>query len=213
MRQPSRERVTCPGRRGRDCVRVVQSHTGLAHLGAKLGQLVIHQRPQLDHLVFDRCAPFPLHPELYAVLVSPHLRLGELGPEYIHQLAQRCGFPVRLYGRLSDRLYARLYGQMNGRAWLLALWKLDQGPPIVPALVTPAQAPRPLADRLGRDAQPLAGLLVGQPLPCDVPTLRPFMLSGLSDRTYGLMYGLLFGLQTDSLELGRARTHDCGNRR
>ena len=188
MRQPSRERVTCPGRRGRDCIRIVQGHTGLVHLSTKLGQLAVHQRPQLDHLAFGRCASFPLRPELRAVLVGQGLCPGELGPEHAHQLAQHHGFP----GRLSDRLYgwlnARLYSRMNGCAWLLVLRKLDQGPPVVPALVAPAQASRSLPGCFGRDAQPLAGLLIGQPFPCDAPALRPFMLSGLSDRMYGPLY-------------------------
>ncbi len=203
-RHPSRERVACLGSRGRDCIRAMQGHMGLVHLSTKLGQFVIHQHPQLNYLAFGRCAPFPFQLELCAVLVGPGLRLSKLGPEHVHQFAQRYGFP----GRLSDRLYGwlntRLHGRMNGRARLLALWKLDQGPPVIPALVTPVQASCPLPGRFGRDTQSLAGLLVGQPFSCDTPTLRPFMLSGLFDPTYGP----LSTLQTDSLKLGRARTHN-----
>ena len=184
--------MACPGRRGRDCIRAMLGCAGLVHLSTKLGQLAVHQRPQLDHLALGRRASFPLRPELRAILVGQGLRPSELGSEHAHQLAQRRGFP----GRLSDRLYgclygwlnARLYGRTNGRGRLLALRKLDQGSPVVPALVTPMQASRPLPGRLGRDAQPLAGLLVGQPFPCDAPALRPSMLSGLSDRTYGPLY-------------------------
>lgn len=106
----------------------------------KLGQLVIHQRSQLDCLALGRRAPFPLHPELRAVLVGSGLRLGELGAEHVHQLTQHHGFPGRLSDRLYGCLYARLYGRMNGCGRLLAFRKLDQGTPIVPALVAPTQA-------------------------------------------------------------------------
>lgn len=113
----------------------------------------------------------------------------------------------RLYGCLYGRLNACLYGWTNRRGRLLVFRKLDQGPPVVPALVSPAQASRPLPRGFGRYAQPFARLLVSQPFPCDTRTLHSFMLSGLSglsDRTYGPLYGL----QTDSPEPGKARTHD-----
>jgi hypothetical protein len=174
----------------------VLGRTGLVYLSTKLSQLVVHQRPQLNHLALGHCAPFPLRPELRAVLVGQGFRPGELGSEHAHQFAQHHGFPSRLSDRLYGCLYgclygwlnARLYGRMNGRGRLLAFRKLDQGPPVVPALVTPAQASRPLPGGFGRDAQPLAGLLVGQPFPYDALPLRPFMLSGLSDCMYGLLY-------------------------
>ncbi len=205
-----RERVAYPGRCGCNCIRAVQGHAGLVHLSAKLGQLVVYQRPQLDHLALSCCTPFPLHPELRAILVGPTLCFGELGSEHIHQLAQHHGFPARLYGCLYGRLNARLYGRTNGRGRLLAFRKLDQSSPVIPALVAPMQASRPLPGRFGRDAQPLAGLLVGQPLPCDMPLLYPFMLSGLSDRTYDRLYRL----QTGSLGLGEARQgYTTGGRR